>query len=495
MLFTSIPFALFFLIVFILHWIVFNGKPSWQNAVLLISSYIFYGLFGWKFALLLFLISSVNYSLALLIQRSEIKTTRKLFLLTGLILNVGTLVIFKYYNFFIETFSDVISWVGLQPNLLTLNLVLPVGISFYLFLSLSYILDVYQKKLVAVSKAADVMLALSFFPIILAGPIHRPAGLLPQIQKNRSFSFLLATDGLKQILWGLFMKALIADSCAGYVNTIFANTSTYPGSTLAIGIMLFTVQIYADFAGYSNLAIGISKLLGFSIMQNFAYPYYARDIREFWKRWNISLTTWFRDYVFLPIAYSTSRKLKSDNFLWMKSETVIYLVGITITWMLTGLWHGANFTFIIWGVIHGFFLFLYHIGMKPRKKLMSKLGISLNNKIFVFFETCFTLIIVMVSWVFFRADSTSAAFDYLSKIASRSFFAVPRLTQLTGFYTTMAFVLFFFIVEWFGKKDEYGLARLGSRWPKVLRLTMYYAIIVVVFWFSGEQQQFIYFQF
>jgi D-alanyl-lipoteichoic acid acyltransferase DltB (MBOAT superfamily) len=291
------------------------------------------------------------------------------------------------------------------------------------------------------------------------------------------------------------MKVLVADTCAGYVNKIFANSGDFPGSMLALGIILFTVQIYADFAGYSNLAIGISKLLGFTIMQNFAYPYFARDIREFWKRWNISLTTWFRDYVFLPIAYSASRMLKSDKFLWMKSEVVIYLIGITITWLLTGLWHGANYTFIVWGMIHGFFLFLYHIGMKPRKKLFSKLGISINNKVFVFFETCFTLLIVMVSWVFFRAANVNEALVYLSRIVTPSFFAPLQLSLLPGFYSTIVFILIFFILEWLGKKDEYGIARLGLNWPKALRWAFYYSIIVAVFWFSGERQQFIYFQF
>jgi D-alanyl-lipoteichoic acid acyltransferase DltB (MBOAT superfamily) len=264
---------------------------------------------------------------------------------------------------------------------------------------------------------------------------------------------------------------------------------------LLAGIVLFTIQIYADFAGYSHLAIGISKLLGFNIMQNFNYPYFARDIREFWRRWNISLTTWFRDYVFLPIAYSVSRWIRSEKFLWIKSEIVIYAIGIIFTWMLTGLWHGANYTFIAWGMIHGFFLFLFHIGMKPRKRILSTLHISHNNKALILFESAVTMIIVMGSLTFFRADSIGLAVDYLARTASPSLLTFPPLLQLPDFSATVVFILIFFIVEWFGRKHEYPLARFCSAWPKGLRWTFYYAIILAVFWFSGERQQFIYFQF
>jgi alginate O-acetyltransferase complex protein AlgI len=495
MLLTSVPFAFFFLAVFILYWFVFDGRLNRQNAFLMLSSYFFYGWFDWKFAVLLLVISLLNYSLAILIQKTGKKAAKKTFFISGFIINIGTLLIFKYLNFFIVAFEQLFSLIGFKLDSLTVNIILPLGISFYVFLSMSYLVDVYQHKLTAVRNPVEVLLTFSFFPIILAGPIHRPIGLLPQIRNKRIFSYARSSDGLKQILWGLFMKMLIADHCAVYVNAIFSNSATYSGSTLAIGIFLFTIQIYADFAGYSNLAIGIAKLLGFDIMKNFAYPYFARDIREFWKRWNISLTTWFRDYVFLPTAYSISRKLKSDRFFGIKSEILIYAFGITVTWMLTGLWHGANYTFIVWGLIQGFFLFLYHVGAKPWKKLLKKLPFSHNHPLFIIIETAFTLVVVMFSWIFFRADDVGQALTFISKIISASLFQLPQFSLMPDILTTLIFILIFFAMEWVGREKDYAIARLGNKWPKVLRWAMYYTIIQAIFWFSVEKHPFIYFQF
>ncbi|MCX6158543.1 MAG: hypothetical protein NTY74_11255 [Ignavibacteriae bacterium] len=296
---------------------------------------------------MLLFITVSNYLVGLGIQNKEDKKSKKLIFLTGLVINIGTLVIFKYFNFFLDGFVNLVSITGYKINPLSLNIILPLGISFYVFLSLSYIIDVYQERLSAEKNILDVLLALSFFPIILAGPIHRPIGLLPQIQKRRVFDYNQATDGLKQILWGVFMKIVIADSCALNVNTIFTNYLTQNGSTLFLGTFLFTIQIYADFAGYSNIAIGVGKLLGFNIMQNFNYPYFSKDIKEFWKRWNISLTTWLRDYIFLPIAYSLTRRLKAGKYVFIKTDILIYTISILVTWILSGLWHGANYTFLI----------------------------------------------------------------------------------------------------------------------------------------------------
>ncbi len=495
MLFTSIPFLFFFLLVFFLYWFVFNRSVGVQNLFLLFSSYFFYSWFDWKYSILLISISLANYLIALLIQKMNHPFHRKLMFISGLMINIGTLVIFKYFNFFIGSFAKLIAYAGFNPNHFILNVILPLGISFYIFLSISYIVDVYQRKLKAVTNLTDVLLAFSFFPIILAGPIHRPLGLLPQIQSKRIFKSDFASAGLKQILWGAFMKILIADQCAVYVNSIFSNVSILSGSTLMIGVILFTIQIYADFAGYSHMAIGISRLLGFSIMQNFNYPYFSRDIREFWKRWNISLTTWFRDYVFLPVAYKVSRQIKSERVLGVKTDFIIYFTGLLVTWLLTGLWHGANYTFIIWGLIQGLFLMLYHISIKPRKRFLKRVQVNNENKALIIVEYLVTLAIIMVSWIFFRAGNIHEAWLYCSRVFSGSLFSMPNIELLDGIAGPLAFIGVFFMVEWFGRKNDFPMAELGLRWPKVLRWSVYYLMAIAIFWYSGNHQQFIYFQF
>lgn len=291
------------------------------------------------------------------------------------------------------------------------------------------------------------------------------------------------------------MKMIIADQCGSYVDIVFANPVTQTGSALLFGVLMFTIQIYSDFAGYSNMAIGIGKLLGFDIMQNFAYPYFARDIKEFWKRWNISLTTWFRDYVFLPVAFSVSKKLKSEKFLGIKSELVIYASGITVTWILTGLWHGANYSFIVWGLIHGIMLFSYHLISKPRKKILKKLGIRNNSRGIVVAETLFTLGIVMIAWIFFRAGSLPSAYTIVSRIFTTPMFTSTNLNLIPEIFPLLAFILLFFIIEWSGRNHEYGIAGFGLKWPRFFRWAVYFSLILAVFLFSAEKQQFIYFQF
>jgi D-alanyl-lipoteichoic acid acyltransferase DltB (MBOAT superfamily) len=291
------------------------------------------------------------------------------------------------------------------------------------------------------------------------------------------------------------MKIVIADQCAVHANILLTNSSTIIGSNLILGIFLFTIQIYADFAGYSNIAIGIGKLLGFNIMQNFAYPYFARDIREFWKRWNISLTTWFRDYVFLPIAYSVSRNIKSDRFYLMKTEFLIYTLGIGVTWILTGLWHGANYTFIIWGLLQGFFLLINHVTSKIKRKALKRLNIKHNNTFLTISDTLATFIIIMFSWLFFRADTIEHAFRWLSVIFSSSSFMTPHFDGKRDTLVTLFIICIFFIVEWHSREKEYGVASLGKKWSKPLRWVLYYSIIATIFWYSGKEQQFIYFRF
>lgn len=493
--FNSFNFAIFLPVLFIIYWFLTNNNFKHQNILLLLASYFFYGFWDWRFLFLLIFVSLFNYSVGLFISNSDLKQRKIIWLFIGVIVNIGVLSYFKYFNFFIDSFIDLFSIIGINLQKTSLNIILPLGISFYIFLSLSYIIDIYQKKLRASSNVVDVLLALSFFPIILAGPIQRPISLLPQIQKNRIFNYSFATDGLKQILWGLFMKIVIADRCADHVNEIFMNYHNYGGSTLLLGGFFYTIQIYADFAGYSLIAIGVSKLFGFELMRNFAYPYFAKDITVFWKRWHISLTTWFRDYVFLPIAFAISRKIPKAKIWHINSDIFIYIFGITITWFLTGLWHGANYTFIIWGLLNGFLLIVYQILKKPRKRFFRSLNIRSDNNVLLLTEWMITLLLVVILWIIFRSESIEMAANYILKIFSFSLISIPKFTGMYKAITTLILISIFVIFEWWGRDNNYAIERVGLRWKKPLRYMFYYAIIISIFWFGGKEQQFIYFQF
>jgi alginate O-acetyltransferase complex protein AlgI len=496
MLFNSTEFAIFLPIVFLLYWLVTYKNLKTQNILLLIAGYVFYGWWDWRFLLLLTLLSLANYFIGIKIDNNETIKKRKIWLITGIVTNIGILGIFKYYNFFIDSFIDLVSLFGYALPRSTTKIILPVGISFYVFLSLSYIIDIYKKNLTANRKIVEVLLTLSFFPIILAGPIQRPASLLPQISKHREFHYSQASDGLKQILWGLFTKIVIADNLAVYVDDFFLNYSSYAGSSLFLGGVFYTIQIYTDFSGYSNMAIGIAKLFGFSLMQNFAYPYFSRDIVEFWKRWHISLTSWFRDYVFLPLSFTISWRLKGEKVLFIKTDLFLYIVASAITWFLTGLWHGAKYTYIIWGIIHGFFLIIYKWQLKPRKRILKNLGISNNNFFVVFTETTITIIIIMITWVFFRAENLREAVLYLNGIFSNSIFSIPEFRGMKMGLIISFLVLLFLITEWFGREQQYAISHLGITWKRPYRWAMYSFIIFLIGMFmQTKQTPFLYFQF
>jgi D-alanyl-lipoteichoic acid acyltransferase DltB (MBOAT superfamily) len=474
---------------------VTNKNLKIQNLLLLTSSYFFYAFWDWRFLFLLALLSTANYLLGIGIEKNEINRKGKIFLIIGLIINLGVLGIFKYFNFFIDGFIHLISLTGYNLSRSTTKIILPLGISFYVFLSLSYIIDIYKKNLIANRNIIEVLLALSFFPIILAGPIQRPVTLLPQIFKKREFNYNQAVDGLKQILWGLFVKVVIADNLAVYADDFFLNYSNYSGSTLVLGAVFYSFQIYADFSGYSDMAIGIAKLFGFSLMRNFAYPYLSRDITEFWKRWHISLTTWFRDYVFLPISFTVSWRIKGEKILFLKTDLFIYIIASTITWFLTGLWHGANYTFIVWGMIHGFFLVVYRLQKKTRKKFFKRMGIDNNHLVPVFLETVLTLSIVMIAWIFFRAEDINQAIKYISEIFSSSLFTIPHFLGMRRALVLIVLLAGFVYIEWYGREQQYAISNLGINWKRPFRYALYYAIIIAIICFSGKPQQFIYFQF
>jgi alginate O-acetyltransferase complex protein AlgI len=491
MLFNSIEFAVFLPVVFILYWFVTNKELRAQNLLLLLASYFFYGWWDWRFLILLILISVLNYSIGLGIDKNETGRIKRIWLIAGLILNIGILGVFKYYNFFIDSFIDLISLTGYNLTRSGTRIILPLGISFYVFLSLSYIIDIYKKNLKANGNIIEVLLSLSFFPIILAGPIQRPALLLPQIAAKREFENDVAVDGLRQILSGLFVKITIADNLAPNVDGIFLNFSMYSGSTLLIGIILYTIQIYADFSGYSNIAIGIAKLFGFNLMRNFAYPYFSRDITEFWKRWHISLTTWFRDYIYLPLSFSVSWRIKNDRVIFIKAEMFIYIVASAVTWFVTGLWHGANYTFIIWGIIHGFFLILYQWQRKPRKRVLKKIGINNDHPVVIIIETTITLIIVMLAWIFFRANNTHQAFAYIDRLFSSSLLSLPQVFPFKVIILTTLFIF----SEWLQRTKEHALQIENLKY-RILRWGLYYGVVILILLTLDESQKnFIYSQF
>lgn len=490
MLFNSIEFAIFLPVVFLIYWFALNSNLKMQSCFLLLAGYFFYGWWDWRFLFLLILVSIINYLIGIRIDINEENRKRKIWLITGLVINISILGVFKYYNFFVDSFIDLISMAGYDLQGSTVNIVLPLGISFYTFLSLSYLLDIYKKNLTANRNVIEVLLSLSFFPIILAGPIQRPSSLLPQIATKREFNYPRAVDGLRQILWGLFVKIVIADNLAPHVEDIFLNYSDYSGSTLLSGAFFYAIQIYADFSGYSNIAIGTASLFGFSLMRNFDYPYFSRDITEFWKKWHISLTSWFRDYLFLPISFAISWKIKKERVIFIRTDLFIYIVASTITWFLTGLWHGANYTFIVWGMIHGFFLIIYQWQRKPRKKLFKILRISNNNIIVVAIETFITLLIVILAWVVFRSSTIQQSAEYLRGIFSSSLLSFPQVFPKTAILTTIIFILAEFVQR--NKKHALQIEKIKYR---LLRWGIYFGIVLMILLFGGGNQKFIYFQF
>ena len=497
MLFNSLEFGTFLPLVFLLYWFVVNKNLKAQNVLLLLASYFFYGWWDWRFLLLLILISILNYFWGIMIDKNEIIRKRKIWFITGVIINIGILGVFKYYNFFIDSFIDLVSLIGYNLPKSTLKIILPLGISFYTFLSLSFIIDIYRKSLSANRNIIEVLLTLSFFPIILAGPIQRPSSLLTQIGEKRIFNYDQSVDGLRQILWGLFMKIALADNLAPYTDEFFPHFSDYSGSTLLLGAIFYAVQIYTDFSGYSNIAIGTAKLFGFKLMHNFNYPYFSKNIAEFWKKWHISLTTWFRDYLFLPISFAISWKIKKERVIFIKTDFFIYIMASILTWSLIGLWHGANYTFIIWGMIHGLFLIIYQWQSKPRKRLLKNLGIKNTHSLVVIIDTIVTLTIVLTAWIFFKADNVSHALNYLSAIFSRSIFAIPVFSRRSHAMLILFFVILFFIIEWTGREKEYALTDLELKWSKPLRWMFYFVIILGIYFLGNfnETIEFIYFQF
>lgn len=491
MLFNSTEFLLFFIVLFVIYWAKPKNVVRHQNLILLTASYFFYGWWDIRFLLLLIGISLFNYFIGKKIYLSDSNSAQK-WLVAGLLINITVLAVFKYFNFFINGFVDLVAIFGYDLPRFSTKIIIPLGVSFYTFLSISYLIDIRRGAFMDKPKLEETLLSLSFFPIILAGPIQRPSSLIPQFSSIRVFDYGTAKESLRQILWGLFAKLAIADNLSGFVDGTFTGIPLERGSTLALGAILFAIQVYADFSGYSNISIGIARLLGFDLIRNFNYPYFSITIADFWKKWHISLTTWFRDYVFLPISFAISGWLKDSNTSLIKQEVKVYFFASLSTWFLTGLWHGANYTFLCWGMIHGIFLFLFQIQNKPRKRILKKLGVKHDNPLILALETCLTLVIVIISWIFFRASNLVDAFSYLSGLFSGSFFTLPVIPK--NFTINIILVLIFLTMEFLGRKKSFALGCIESL-PSSIRWLIYLLFLFIMFFFSGQIQNFIYFQF
>jgi D-alanyl-lipoteichoic acid acyltransferase DltB (MBOAT superfamily) len=479
MLFSSIEFAIFFPIVFVLYWFACGKKYQSQNILLLIASYYFYSCWNWHFLFLLIFSTGLDYFTGLKMSGATNKREKQIWFWLSVCVNLGFLGVFKYYNFFIDSFADLLSAFGLKANLATLQVILPVGISFYTFHGLSYVFDIYNDRIKPERNFVHYSVFVCFFPLLVAGPIERATHLLPQITRARTFDYSKAVDGLRQILWGLFKKIVIADTCASVVNPIFEHYHAQSASNLLLGAVLFAFQIYCDFSGYSDIALGTARILGIELLRNFGFPYFSRDIAEFWRRWHISLTTWFRDYLYIPLGGSHGSK-----WLSIRNTFIIFLV--------SGFWHGANWTFIFWGAFHAaLFMPLLIFG---RNRLHTNIVAEgkLLPTIKELIQMLITFLLVVIGWIFFRASSISDAFGYIVSLFSYSIFTLPT----HKISTLSVYILILLFIEWIQRERKHGLSQIESIIKfKSLRWGIYILMIISIIQFGGKTETFIYFQF
>jgi alginate O-acetyltransferase complex protein AlgI len=485
MLFNSIEFLIFLPAVFLLYWFVLQKYVKVQNLLLLTASYVFYGWWDWRFLSLIFISSAIDYTICLFLHNTTNQKKRNFLLLISLVVNLGLLGFFKYFNFFIGSISELISGFGLKPNVSSLRLILPVGISFYTFQTLSYTIDVFNKKIEPTKDIIAFFAFVSFFPQLVAGPIERASNLLPQFQRRREFSYPDAVDGLRQILGGFAKKVIIADTCAVNADYIFSNYETLQGSVLFAGLIFFAFQIYGDFSGYSDIAIGTARLFGFSLMRNFSFPYFSRNIAEFWRRWHISLSSWFRDYVYIPLGGSHVSPLRR-------------IFNILVTFTVSGLWHGANWTFIFWGFLNGLY-YIPNLLFNKHKAFTVTIaenrflpGLKEIAQVFITFG------LTLFAWIFFRAASMAEAFDYIRYIFSGTLFRLS-IVNLRGrgiagtlFEATIA-ISILLIVEWINRKKQHSFQI--DYLPAFIRRPAYVVLTFMTLFYFGGERTFIYFQF
>lgn len=478
MLFNSLNFTIFLPIIFVLYWLLDNKKLKYQNVLLLFSSYFFYACWDWRFMFLLIFSTLLDYFTGIKMSESKNFKVKNFWFWLSIVINLGFLGVFKYYNFFATSFAEAFSSFGVQINPWTLKVILPVGISFYTFHGLSYIIDIYNDKIKAEKNFIDYSLFVSFFPLLVAGPIERATHLLPQIQKKRVFNYDKAVDGLRQILWGLFKKIVIADQCAKYVNLVFDNPNDYSSLALISGAIFFAIQIYCDFSGYSDIALGTARLFGIDLLRNFAFPYFSRDIAEFWRRWHISLSSWFKDYLYIPLGGS-----KGGTKMRIRNTFIIFLV--------SGFWHGANWTFIIWGFLNALFI-LPSIIFKTNR---DNLEIIAKDRVLPSFREVISVLITFglstFAWIFFRAQDMNHALNYIYRIVTNP----NHILDLKVRGDLIFLTVLLFLIEWFGRQEQYALAKFGLKWKSSLRYVFYIFLIITLFWFGSNEQQFIYFNF
>lgn len=480
MLFNSFEFLVFLPIVFMLYWFVFRGR-RWQNLLVVTASYVFYGWWDWRFLLLIALTSLCVYGSGLLLEHYEGRRRRQqIVCVVNIVFNLGILGVFKYYNFFVENLDALFDMMGYHLDWVTMIVILPVGISFYTFQALSYTIDVYQKRLPATHDIIEFLAYISFFPQLVAGPIERATNLLPQFQRRRQFDYAKAVDGMRQMLWGFLKKLVIADNCATVVNEYWNHYQDLPGVSLFLMGVLFTFQIYCDFSGYSDIAIGCARLFGFNLMRNFNFPYFSRSIPEFWRRWHISLTTWFRDYIYFPLGGSRCDKWK-------------IIRNVYIVWGVSGLWHGANWTFVCWGLFHATLLAIYNIfGINTKYKQVVAYGKYLPN-IRETMQIALTFFLTVIGWIIFRAESMTQAVDFLTAMVSNRFFDASALHGVTYIYFGIALLA----VEWLQRDKQHALQFSDAK-PfnhRLVRWGIYYIILLLIAKYAGSSQTFIYFQF
>ena len=480
MIFNSIDFLIFFLIFFFLYWLVFSRNLKYQNLLILLGSYIFYAWWDWRFLSLLIGSSLLNFLLGIYIQKASNPRKRQLLLYAGLFQGIGGLIYFKYFNFFITSFSDVLRSANINANIHTLNIILPLGISFYTFRMISYLLDIDKRKIKPTHDWVTFFAYVAFFPSLISGPIDRARSLIPQLEKKRVFDNSQATDGMRQILWGLFKKLVVANNCSTFVNIIFSDYQKLSASTLVLGLFLYAFQVYSDFSGYSDMAIGFSRLIGFNITKNFSFPFFSQNIAEFWRKWHISLTSWITEYVFTPLTIA-----------FRNYGNTGLILAIIINFTLVGIWHGANWTFILFGFLNGcYFIPQILRGTQNKKAKLTK------GKMFPSFKEAInitgTFILVMITFVLFRADNITQAFRYFRGMLHKSLFTIPPMAH--DISLALLFIAVMMIVEWLQKEKEHGMQIENIKQP-YLRWTFYCCLILTIFFFPGTEQPFIYFQF
>jgi alginate O-acetyltransferase complex protein AlgI len=481
MLFNSFEFIVFIFLFFGIYWTISKSfSITVRNIFILGASYVFYGWWDWRYLILIVLSSFLDYFIGNKIQSALSQKRKKLLLAISLSFNLGLLMYFKYVNFFIENFIELMNSFGFQANISSLNIILPVGISFYTFQTLSYSIDVYRGKLEPTKNIIAFFSYVAFFPQLVAGPIERAVNLLPQFYSKKIFSFSEARSGMQQILWGLFKKIVIADNCAPIVSTIFADYEILSSGTLIFGAILFAFQIYGDFSGYSDIAIGVAKLFNFKLNANFKTPYFSRDISEFWRRWHISLSTWFRDYLYIPLGGSSGgRASKIRN--------------IFIIFIVSGFWHGANWTFIVWGALNAFFFLPLLLTNKNRKNIevvaINRLLPSLKEAL----QILFTFSLTVFAWIFFRAKNLGEAFGYIRGIFNFSDLHIDF--QLVYIITLVLPIMLMILFEWINRNQDFGF-HFTNNSNGITRWLCYIGVfLLIVFVGSFEKAEFIYFQF